>query len=355
MNRQLFINTIASILVFTTVLPNLLAQTDEESGFGRKEHIELPAKAIKTLKITNKHGNISIIGWDRDSISIETLINVNAAGPKAADEVLDFISIKRANLGDQLLFRTQFDSEFFSNYPFSITYTIHAPKHMSLDINNSIGDVVIHEIDGQINLNQAYGNIHLNQIGAPPSIQHHLDLSFVEGKIEGIGAIAPLLLNSNLSVKNLTSCKGETKYSLLDIDNCQSIQLKSTTDRITINHVDSVSIKGIQVLAKIDDLSEYGFFEIEEGHLAVQANNQVQHLSIGNHSTNTTIGLPSNFTYLLNGEVTDGQFTHPQKKHLQLINEEEKVSFSGKVGASPEATAEIIVFNTSSELIFQTY
>ncbi|MBI9065093.1 MAG: hypothetical protein JEZ14_24120 [Marinilabiliaceae bacterium] len=355
MNRQLLINTIASILVFTTVLTNLHAQTDEESGFGRKEHIELAAKAIKTLKITNKHGNISIIGWDRDSISIETLINVNSDGPKAADEVLNFISIKRSNLGDQLLFRTQFNSEFFSNYPFSISYTIHAPKYMNLDISNSIGNVLIHEIDGQVDMNQAYGNMHLNQLGAPPSIQHHLNLSFVEGKIEGIGAITPLLLNSNLSVKNLTSCKGETKYSLLEIDNCQSIQLKSTTDRITINQADSVSINGIQVLAKVNDLSEFGFFEIEEGHLTVQANNQVQHLSIGNHSTHTTIGLPSNFTYLLNGEVTDGLFTHPQKNQLQLINEEEKVSFSGKVGPSPQASAEIIVFNSSSELTFQTY
>ncbi len=355
MNRQLFINTIASILVFTAALTNLLAQTDEESGFGRKEDLEIAAQAIKTLKITNKHGSISIIGWDRDTIAVETLINVNSPGPNAADEVLDFISIQRANLGDQLLFRTQFDEEFFSNYPFSISYTIHAPKYMNLDLTNSIGNIVIHEINGQLNLNQEYGTLHLTQLGAPESIKHQLKLRFVEGKIEGAGDLVPLLSNSTLSLHNISTFKGQTEYSLLDLDNCQSIQLQSTTDRITINQVDSLSLKGIQVLAKVNGLAHYGFFEIKQGHLALKANDQLQRLSIGNQSTHTTIGLPFNLTYLLNGEVTDGQFSHPQKNQLQLIKEEEKISFSGKVGPSPEASAQIVVFSNSSELIFQTY
>lgn len=353
MKKKLLLISFAS-LIFSLLLCNgLIAQN--ESGYGKKELIELESADVKTLKIINKHGDVSIFGWDKDTISIETLINVKAPGPNAADEVLNFISIKRARLGDQLLFRTQFDQDFFSNFPFSIDYIIHTPKHLNLDVTNSIGNIIINENNGQISVSQEYGHLHINHLGAAPEICHHLKMSFVEAILENIGYVEPHISNSTIEGSQIAALKGKSEYSLINLNHISTVELDGTTDRITIQKADSVTLRGNQLLAKVDSLGRFGYFTIENGHLELQVSKQLHRLSVANKQTRTTIIIPSELSYFLNGEVTNGHFTHPNSSELRFIKEEDKTSFSGIIGPVEQTRAEIVVFNNNSELIIQSY
>ena len=123
-------NSLIPILVLLFICSSITSQeyAKNENGYGIQEKIEIEASGINLLELNNQHGNITVEGWDEENIEIHTLINVNSPGPNGAEEVLDFISIQRAQRDEKLIFRTQFDEEFFSNYPFNIDYHIKLPS-----------------------------------------------------------------------------------------------------------------------------------------------------------------------------------------------------------------------------------
>ncbi|MCU4165643.1 hypothetical protein [Carboxylicivirga caseinilyticus] len=322
-------------------------------GYGIREILEFDAGHYTTLKITNQHGNITINGWDRDTIEVQTLINVQAPGSNSAEEVLRFISIERADRSGMLIFRTQFDDEFFSNFPFSIDYNISLPKKMMLQISNNLGDVLIQNIDGKINLQQDYGNMHL--INSNNKLAHTFNLNFVEAKFESCNAIDGKLNNCTITADKMMQMNFKSEYSLFKIDDAKSISLNSNTDRINVNQSDSLKVTGKQLIVNCKKLNNYGFFEIDRGQLMVNSGALLSQLSISNQMANTILSLPVNYSYVINGEVTNGTINHPDKNKLQILKEGTKQSFSGIINSDNITTGQLILFNKNSDLTIKTY
>ncbi|MCU4175525.1 hypothetical protein [Carboxylicivirga sp. N1Y90] len=346
-------NSLISILTFLFICIGASGQeySKNENGYGIKEKIEIEADGIKLLELKNQHGNITIEGWDKENIEIHTLINVNSPGPNGAEEVLDFISIQRAQLGEKLIFRTQFDEEFFSNYPFNIEYHIKLPSRLNLKIKNKLGDIIIQNILGQIILDQSYGRLHLLQ--SNNLIQHELKLNFIEALVEKTNAVNGTFSNCTFSADSLIQLDAESEYSMLTIENSARADIKSFTDRIQLNNCDSATVQGKQLIAQCTNLNSYGHFEINNGLLNIDLKESIKQLTVSNQNVNTSIKVPGSLSYHLNGEVTSGNFSHPNASLLRLIKEYDKLSFSGKIGSDEIVTSEFILFNEHSDLNIQ--
>lgn len=346
-------NSLISILAFLFMSTGLIAQdhVKNENGYGIKEKIEVEADGIKLLELKNQHGNITIEGWDEENIEIHTLINVNSPGPNGAEEVLDFISIQRAQRGEKLIFRTQFDEEFFSNYPFNIDYHIKLPSRLNLKIKNKLGDIIIQNINGQISLDQSYGHLHLLQ--SDNLIHHELKLDFIEALIESTNSVNATFSNCTFNADSLKRLKAESEYSMLTVSNSKTSEIKSFTDRVQLNNCDSATIQGKQIIAQCKSLTGFGLFEINSGLLNIDLETSIKQLTISNENVNTNIKVPDSLSYHLNGEITSGNFSHPKASSLQLFKEYDKLSFSGKIGNDEVVTSEFILFNEHSDLNIQ--
>jgi len=356
MMKQLYRTATLCILILLIATPILNAQdkyTSTGNGYGVREILEFKASDYTMLKISNQHGNITIKGWDRDTIEIQSLINVEAPGSNSAEEVLDYISIERANRAGMLVFRTQFDEEFFSNYPFSVEYTINVPKKLMLDITNNLGDVLINDVDGRINLQLEYGNLHL--INSKNKKTHNFNLNFAEAKLDSCQSVQGSLNNCTLIADHISKLDFKSEYSLFKLGVTKSIALSSLTDRINITESDSIKITGSQLIVNIKNINTYGFFEIEKGQLMLKGGTRLAQLSVSNKMTNTIISLPSEYTYVLNGEITNGELNHPAINQLQVLREGSKESFTGQIGAEGTTTGQLILFNENTDLTIKTY
>ncbi len=346
-----------SYFVFTLMLNTSVNAQDKYaktgSGYGTREILDFDAAQYSMLKITNQHGNITINGWDSDSIQIQTLINVQAPGSNSAEEVLDFISIQRASRGGMLIFRTAFDEEFFSNYPFSIDYTINVPKSLMLDINNNLGDVLIQNVDGKIKLHLDYGKLHLVQ--SNNKLDHDFTLNFADAKLDTCNNIKGKLNNTTFTADKVGRIEFKSQYSAYQIGEARSISLNSATDKININQSDSLQVSGNQLLINVKKLNTFGFVEVDRGQLMLKADSTLSKLSISNKMANTIITLPVDYTYLVNGEITNGELIHPNPEQLQLVKEGSKESFSGKIGTTNTYQGQLVLFNKNSDLTIKTY
>lgn len=340
--------TINILLLFICLSITGQGYIKNENGYGISENINIEANGINLLELKNQHGNITIDGWDKEDIEIQTLINVNAPGPNSAEEVLDFISIQRAQRDDKLIFRTQFDEEFFSNYPFNIDYHIKLPSRIALKIKNKLGDILIQNINGQISLDLSYGHLHLLQ--SFNEVKHKFSLNFIEAIIENTYGIEATISNCTFKTDSVQNISLESEFSMLNLRNTRSTKIKSFTDRIQINNCDSASIHGKQIISQCKNLASYGLFEINNGLLNVDVKESIKQLTISNHHVSTEISVPISLCYHINGEITSGNFSHPKASDLQLLKEFDKLSFSGKIGKNEIATSEFILFNEYSDL-----
>ncbi|MBR8537602.1 DUF4097 family beta strand repeat protein [Carboxylicivirga sediminis] len=309
---------------------------------------DFDATNIDELKVTNKHGFVYVSSWEEETIQVDITVNMETRYESNLEEFLSLVSFEDRRYNRTSHLKTTFSEDFFSNYPFTINYRIKIPARLNLDINNSIGDVKIDSISGAIKLKHSYGNLELTQIAPDKLLQ--LDLAFTEGLIDNFGEIKANLNNCTLNINNGQKLKGKTNYCMAGITNVSVMELQTSTDRLTINQVDSLSLKGSQFIGKVKGLSNYLFCELERGQLLVEANQSVKEVTISNKRAKTTLTLPSELTYLLNGAVTNGSFTHPSPQDLLLYKENGTVSFSGTIGETETPQANLILFNEDASI-----
>ncbi len=351
MKRGLIIAlSILLLSIFYTELCGQYYSNNNKSTLNNGQSFEkrFDVSNIKELKLSNKHGYIDISSWEEDEIVIEVVVKIETASHNESEKILGFISFKDRIYSHTLDFKTVFSEDFFSNYPFTINYNVKVPKHIGLNINNSIGDVRVLHIDGEVKLTHSYGNLKFKNIACDKT--HVLNLSFVEGVIDSIGSIKANFSNCTLNMTNGHSLKGETNYCMASIINFRSIDINSFTDRLTISHSDSLILKGTQFIGKVEHLNLYGFCELEKGQLLIDASETIKELTISNDKVKTTVVIPHSLSYLINGEVFNGTLTHPSPQLLRLFKEDNNVTFSGKIGNATEEHANLILFNKDSSI-----
>ncbi|MCU4157684.1 hypothetical protein J1N10_17035 [Carboxylicivirga sp. A043] len=309
---------------------------------------EYGTKQLNELKLNNKHGFVNVSTWDKEMIRLEVIVNIETSNEFEAEEILKLIEFKDRTYSHKLDFKTVFLDDFFSNYPFTINYTITVPARLDLTINNSIGDVKIENSLGQINLTHSYGNLELKNIATDK--KHQMNLSFVEGLIDSFGTTIADFSNCTLNINNGQKVAGSTSYCMASFNNIMSADIKSFTDRLTITKSDSIKLIGSQFIGKIEQVKTSVFCELDRGKLLVDADESIKKITISNKRVNTTLIIPPTISYLINGEVFNGTFTHPTPQKLQLFKEDDNVTFSGQIGIETNEPANIILFNKEASI-----
>ncbi len=318
------------------------------TGYGFNDEIIHKAKGLNVLNIRNKYGNITVDGWDKDSIQIVYEISIGTYTEDLAQEIMDQITVREYTSGKELFIKTLFEEEFHSAFTFSINYKINVPYKLQTNIKTGFGNTYLKDIQGKISVNAEYGKLFIKNPKSTDLPELNLTLDFVEGEIENADNANLNLNNCTFDIDKISNISGKTKFSVIRINKVNRMNLTSEIDRFTISLADSVTITGDKSFITIDNLSEFGHFEINTGGLKVTAGNTLKSLTVANIKANSEITLPQTLRYLLHGEVKQGMFTHYMQNSLRILRDQETISFSGEFGDNP--TANIIIFNTSSNL-----
>ncbi len=130
------------------------------------------------LQLDNSYGDITVTGWEKNSVAVTVNISANHRKLENAQKLLDRInpifekSEDFVGIGLEIAERS---SSIFSRYfnkanPFDfdksniqIDYTVYLPIHAEMDITNKFGDVVIEDWKGKLNVDLQHGDIWINE------------------------------------------------------------------------------------------------------------------------------------------------------------------------------------------------
>ena len=305
------------------------------------------SKEANTIVVTNKHGNIIIDTWEKDSLKLVYEINVGTFDEDLAKETLEQISVNEYISGKKLFVKTMFEEDFQSSFTFSINYHFYVPPAVKAEITSNFCDIYCNELQNYVQVKAEYGKLFIKNDSVRLTAAN-MHLGFMDGNISNTDTVNFYLNNCNIDIRSIKKVSGITSFSVLNADTVNTIKLKTNLDRITVSEVDSVSITGEKTFCTVNNLKQTGHFEINTGGLNLSVANSLKTLTVANVKANTELTVPAGMQYLLHGEIKRGELNHYKLNDLEIMKDVDTITFSGEFGS--DAKTNIILFNTSADL-----
>jgi DUF4097 and DUF4098 domain-containing protein YvlB len=156
--------TLCSLLVL------LLAFTAAAAAKVSREDLRtFPLSPAGRLSLDNVNGDVTIEGWDRDEVSVETVIRAET------QQSLDEVTVSIDAGGDRIHIETVYPDRHFGRREAAIVdYTIHMPRGARLDgvdlVNGSLslsglgGDVKAELVNGRATARNLAGNVEISTV-----------------------------------------------------------------------------------------------------------------------------------------------------------------------------------------------
>lgn len=333
---------------------SLWSQTRTTKDFTEHTFEVFPLGNLQRLDIQSKHAQISLKNWDKDSISVETHIEILTDKPNLSGEMLDEIRINTVFYANTLQVKTNLPGNFNRTIPYKIKYNIFHPKKLALNIENSHGKVSIEQMQGGVVAGLSYCDIDINNlIPAHDSINNHIELLHCKGTISNAGTATVRIENSDLTMVSANKLKGSTAYSRINLNAVTDYSCSSNVDYLKIGTCQLINLKTLNSIIHVSNFGEDALFECEKGSLSIaNPNDHFERLRINNHQCPTNIQLNPHTTYTINGDIKDGNFVHPVQDNLQVFRDNSNISISGQVGNDPDTETKVIVFNREADIEF---
>lgn len=212
---------------------------------------------VQKLSITNKYGRVHINTSDRNDISVEAEIIAHASTEAKAKSLLQGVDVQQYSK-DKVMYLntiiTKQNTNRRNEYSgMEINYTVTIPKTLSVQVNNSFGDVYLATFTGSSDVNVSYGSVKLDQLLGN---DNRLKVSFGSAVADYIrqGKLDFSYSTLRLQKAGVLDCK--TDFSTLDLNDMKIINLNSRYDNIDINNIDVLRGKAAFTQISLDKLYE---------------------------------------------------------------------------------------------------
>lgn len=308
-------------------------------------------KGIKTVKINGSHAKINIYNWERDSVSFESTVKILSDKPIIVEELLGLIKVEAQKTKSAVSLNTILDKGFSSTVPYEITFNIFMPKEKTLDITNSHGEVIIPEVTNGVTLKAKYCDISIYNIKNSNKTANNIYIAFCKADINQIGSGNIRANSSKLNIEQCDTISLITEYSQINIIEADQVESNSNIDKINIQNCNDITMLAENSIVKLEQINSEALFEFINGQLDINnTSDKLSSLQVSNKNTITNLQLHPQLSYILNGEIKDGELIVSNKNQISLLHEAGKTSFSGSIGKHSNFAAKIVLFNENQDI-----
>ena len=135
------------------------------------------------LEIDNRHGDIEVRSWARNSLQIDYQISVWAKDEETAKEIASEIEIRiepdkdASGRATRALITTNYPEEWElwrnSGSRARVDYWLAVPQQTNLELDNRHGNVSVHDLRGTTSIGNRHGNVSLGAIGGDLNLDAH--------------------------------------------------------------------------------------------------------------------------------------------------------------------------------------
>ncbi|MEZ4856171.1 MAG: hypothetical protein R2812_06830 [Gelidibacter sp.] len=172
MKTQLYYKTVFALLL----IPTLLLGNNKNGKYTKEKTIkkEFTVNSNALLKIDNSYGNISIVTYSGNIVTIEVNIQTNGNDTEKVQKKLDDISVDFNASSNEVSAKTIFSKSKSSwwnwgnnnNVNMEINYVIKLPITNHVNLSNDYGSINLDKLEGRATINCDYGKITTKELMA---------------------------------------------------------------------------------------------------------------------------------------------------------------------------------------------
>jgi len=331
-------------LLFFSLTPLILTG---KSDFEKKIEKEFKINSNGKTSINNRYGKVEIKTWDEEKVKIKVTIQVEASNSSDAEKIFDRVKIIFINSNDQVSATTEIESPSKSSWwlitstikqNFSINYEVFIPKNNSLSLVNKYGNIFVGDIQGQSEINLAYGTGKIQSLKGKSTI----DLSYGGLDIQNISSADIFIKYSNLSILQIQSLNLESKYSNISIDRVSRMVSESKYDNYKIQKSESVQLISQYTTLKVEELSDELKLDLKYGSAKMNLTDSFQCAQINGSYADFKIGVGGQSNFKFDLEARYASVKYPPSLNLSTqIERDHQKTISGIYGKKNEATSTV--------------
>ncbi|MEZ5195016.1 MAG: hypothetical protein R2764_01040 [Bacteroidales bacterium] len=328
-----------------TLLGFFALQLSAGEEFTKKISKSFDVSKDAVLSVKNKFGKVNCINWDKNSISIEVTITVEASNQEKANKYFNGIDIAINGSSDRVTAVTTMEGKAFdsNNNEFSIDYMINMPKSISVEIDNKFGDILLDEVQGPAKIDLGYGTLNAKRLVGDAN---KLSIKFSEGFIGYVKTADLELQYSELEIEEVNDMVADSKFSELQLGKVDVLTLETSYDDDFIGSVRDLDVEADFSDVEIRSLSERLIAEFDYGDLKVKdVDKSFKLIELSNSFSDAKIGFHSEASYRLSATVKMGDLNYPHDKARLSIVDLSYTSnkYEGVVGDDPDTSSKVIV------------
>lgn len=278
------------------------------------------------LEIKAEFGDIKAYNWDKQQISIEATITVDASSQDKADDRFERINLEIEGGKDLVSIISSIESGFFSKASnnISIDFLIYYPSDSRLKLNQEFGSAFFEDIKGATDIDMEYGNFNANNLS---STENQIEISFGSFQVSKVTKANIEIDYGGCEIEEVNELNLRTSFSgNVNIEKVGNLLIKSSYDKVSIGAAKNISgstqftsftLQSIQNSLKMK--ASFGGFKV----FSIAPNFELIDLSSEFCSLKLFVDAVSNFTF--NADVELGSFNYPKEK-VTIVNYQKDVT-----------------------------
>ena len=257
------------------------------------------------LKINNSYGNINIITYSGNTISIEVKIKTNGNDLDKVEEKLNNISVDFEASSNLVSAKTIFNKNKSnswwnwgksSNVNMEINYLIKLPITNSVDLNNDYGNINLDRLEGHAKIICDYGKITTKELMAD---NNYISFDYTNNSyFEYIKSGKINADYSGFTVAKTNNLEINADYSKSVVEIAENVSYTCDYGSITIQKANNIKGKGDYLTARFGEIykniqinADYGSIKVDR--MTANAGN----IAIDSDYTGVTIGYDSGYQF----------------------------------------------------------
>ena len=285
-----------TILLVTLVFGMKGASINEYTRVIKKEFNVNPDAQ---LTVSNKFGEIHCTNWDKNMVSVEVKVIVEATNDNVAARMLEKISVNFNNSPSLVEATTAIeDMNTSGKNRFQVNYLICLPSGMNIDLTDKFGDIYVNEALGKARINLSYGSLDINKLDNSDNL---IDLKFCNSaKIRSIKGAVVNLKYSTLDIEYAGSLRLDSKFSNLNADKIIALNMGFEGGAADIKNSSTIDCRGKFSNLDISKVEQSLNLDIQYGSCKVsEMGADFTNVSIKNKYADVDVRIPEAAVYNL--------------------------------------------------------
>jgi len=205
-------------------------------------------EANTSIEAVNKHGDMHIHTWDKNEVSFEVTVTVEAKTEADAQDELERIDVE------------------FTNIP-GVVHEIYMPAANVVNLKNKYGNITFPTFENDAKFTVKYGNMTGERVGG----SLNLDIGYGDADVQSVGGESQVNLKyGKFRADVLQSIDIESKYSKIYLDHTHDIRVNSKYDHYKLGEINNLRSDGkyddfeIEKANNIEIDSKYSDYQIRE-------------------------------------------------------------------------------------------